>query len=69
MIVTLEGGPFNGAEVEVNWGETLACQGQPLPEGTIARYRPSRRRSDGVYRFREYDRVIASIPWPPERAT
>jgi hypothetical protein len=60
--VTLKGGPFDGAEVDVTWGTPLLCQGEPVPEGMVARYCKSRER--GVYAFREYDRVVMTLPLP-----
>jgi hypothetical protein len=57
--VTLRDGPCDGVEVEVSWGNPLAVEGDPVPEGMIARYRPTRER--GVYRFREYDRIVGRL--------
>lgn len=59
MKVTLRDGPFDGAEVEVHWGTPLALEGDPVPEGMIARYR--RTNEKGVYQFREYDRLVARL--------
>lgn len=61
--VLLEGGPFDGTHAWVAWGTPLLCEGtrgEPIPDGMVARYRPSRRR--GVYRFRELERIVARVP-------
>lgn len=60
MMVLLEGGPFDGAKIDVAWGTPLIVEGAPLPDGMVARYRKTLRR--GVYRFRDYDRVVARLP-------
>ena len=58
--ITLRGGPFDGAVVPAPSGRApLICQGEPVPEGMVARYR--RRREKGVYTFREYDRIIGTV--------
>lgn len=63
LTVLLKGGPFNGTTVKVNDLRTpLLCSGDPVPEGMVARYRPTRER--GVFRFREYDRVVGTLPLP-----
>lgn len=65
MKVTLEGGPFDGQEVEVScWGASLVLEGGDVPEGMVARYRPTRIKTPPTYRFREYDRVVARLPEP-----
>ena len=64
--VLLRGGPLDGQWAEVEWGTTLICEGDGVPEGMIARYRPTRDRRSGIYRFREWDRVVARIPIPSE---
>lgn len=58
--VLLKGGPFDDTWASVEWGTTLICEGKPVPDGMVARYRPTRER--GVYRFREFDRVVLRIP-------
>ena len=63
ITVRLLGGPFHDAEVPAFWGESLILSGGTLTEGTVARYRPTRTR--GVYRFRGFDTVVATIPAPP----
>lgn len=67
-VVVLRGGPFDGAEIDRDWaaGVPLLCQGEPLPEGMVARYRKSREK--GVYTFRGYDRVIGMLPLPGREA-
>lgn len=63
ITVTLIGGDFDGKEVEnVHWGQTLVIKGDPLPEGILARYRPTRKKP--TYRFKELDRVIGTISLP-----
>jgi hypothetical protein len=56
--VLLRGGPFDGASATVEWGSTLICEGDPVPDGMVARYRPTRERGVYLYRFREYDRIV-----------
>lgn len=63
--VTLEGGPFDGELIPVEWGATLSLTGDDVPAGHVARYRPSRTR--GVYRFRGYAKIIATLPVPLRR--
>lgn len=58
-LVTLRGGDFDGREVWVAGRGPLLLQGGPLPDGIVARYRPSRER--GVYRFRELDRIVGTV--------
>lgn len=60
--VLLKGGPFDDTWVTVQWGTTLICEGDDVPEGMVARYRPTRER--GVYRFRDYDRIVARLQHP-----
>lgn len=55
--VLLKGGPLHDTWATVNWGESLLVEGHPVPDGMVARYRPTRNRRDGIYRFREYDRI------------
>lgn len=64
--VTLKGGPFDGAEVKVIGTEPLILTGGDVPEGMVARYRPTREK--GVYSFREYDRIVATLPAPEAAA-
>lgn len=59
-LVTLHGGDFDGREVWVTGRGPLLIEGDPLPDGIVARYRPSRER--GVYRFRELDRIALRVP-------
>jgi hypothetical protein len=61
--VTLKGGPFHDAKVDVSDARSpLICTGDPVPDGMVARYRPTRVR--GVLRFSEYDRIVGSVPLP-----
>jgi len=62
--VLLKGGPFDDTWAEVHWGQALICEGPPVPEGMVARYRPTRDRRSGIYRFREYDRIVLRVPAP-----
>lgn len=61
--VRLEGGPYAGAVIVVpDAREPLLVEGDAVPEGMVARYRPTR--EPDVLRFRDYDRVVARIPRP-----
>lgn len=61
--IRLVGGPFDGQVVEMeNPRGPLVIEGDGVPEGMVARYRPTRER--GVLRFREYDVVVARLPLP-----
>jgi hypothetical protein len=61
LAVVLKDGPFDGVEIaSVEWGVTLSLDGPPVPDGMVARYRPTRER--GVYRFRGYARVLLRVP-------
>lgn len=63
--VSLRGGPFHGQTLEVEtFREPLILSGGDVPEGKVARYRPTREK--GVYRFREYDRIVGTLPMPGE---
>lgn len=64
-MVTLEGGPFTGSSAEVLWPHTLTLEGPGVPEGRVARYRPSLR--SGVYTFRGFATVLARLPEPGAR--
>lgn len=58
--VLLRGGPLDGEVVDVPDARTpLLVEGDGVPEGMVARYRPSRER--GVLTFREYDRVAGRV--------
>lgn len=60
--VTLDGGPFDGLEVQIVGGGPLAIQGDPVPEGNVARYTATRDKA--VYRFRGVSKVVATLPLP-----
>jgi hypothetical protein len=62
ITVELIDGPFDGSTVQVAKGSALLCEGPPLPDGTVARYRPTR--EPGKYRFRGLDQVAVRIPIP-----
>lgn len=66
--VLLQGGPMHDRWAEVYWGQSLLVEGDPVPEGIVARYRPTRSRRSGIYRFREYDRIVLRIPGPADRS-
>lgn len=55
--VTLKGGPFDGAIVNVKDGHSLVCD---IENDRVARYRPGRDKS--TYTFRGFDTVIARLP-------
>lgn len=61
-LVKLDGGPFDGAEVEVSRGATLNIEGTQVPDGHVARYTPTRDKA--VYRFRGLSKVMARLPMP-----
>jgi hypothetical protein len=52
-------GPFYGAEVPRSTNKIL-LSGEPLPDGTVARYRFSA--GADAYVFVEYDTVILIVP-------
>jgi hypothetical protein len=66
-LVNLDGGPFDGAEVDVSRGTTLNCEGTDVPEGYVARYTPTRDRA--VYRFRGFSKVLARLSLPDSGVT
>lgn len=57
--VFLDGGPFDGMEVPRPSGRSLLIEVDGLHGQQVARYRQSRNRY--VFRFREYDTVIARV--------
>lgn len=59
--VVLSGGPFDAALVDVE-SKVVNCEGEGVPEGSVARY--SATRDPGVYRFRGFSKVIARIKVP-----
>ena len=61
-LVKLDGGPFEGAKVDTDRGQTLSLRGRGVPEGHVARYTLTRDR--GVYRFRGLSKVLATLPLP-----
>lgn len=61
--ILLSGGPNDGQYVPRPQSRSLLIEHPKAPE-IVARYRQSKDRD--VYRFTGYDRVIASIPWPPD---
>jgi hypothetical protein len=63
----LIGGPFDGQTVPVSHPrDVLVIEGDPVPEGMVARYRPTRGLS--AHRFREYDRIVGRLPLPGDAA-
>jgi hypothetical protein len=63
MKVTLKDGPFDGQEIESSDGRTpLIIEGGDVPEGMVARYRPTR--EPGVFAFKGYDKIVAKLPSP-----
>lgn len=66
--IELVGGPCNGMKVE--FGEvapaSILVDVQGEDEGLVARYRykPGTKTKPGTYRFKEMDRVRATIPMP-----
>lgn len=56
--VTLSGGPWDGQRVPRPSDRSLLVQDAHEPY--VARYRQSRDRN--VFRFKGYDRIVASIP-------
>lgn len=63
--VTLRGGPADGLDVTVTYGQSLLLD-DPDDATRVARYRPSRDKS--VYTFRGFDRVVVRIPAPGDGA-
>jgi hypothetical protein len=59
--VRLAGGPADGGVIENSKGGSVLVHSDE-EAGKVARYRPTR--DKGVLRFREWDRVVASIPAP-----
>jgi hypothetical protein len=58
---TLTGGPFDGRTIPIkDYRDSLILEGDPVPEGMVARYRPTRKR--GTHRFRGYELIVARIP-------
>jgi hypothetical protein len=57
--VRLIGGPFGGTDVPIPGGRSLIIE-LPDEPGRVARYRPTRNK--GVWRFREYDTIVGTIP-------
>jgi hypothetical protein len=64
--VLLEGGPFDGTRVQVEPGHSYLRGGDPVPNGQVAHYRPTKDRSpEGrpvIYRFRCLDHVVTATP-------
>lgn len=58
-VVRLEGGPADGKVIENYRGGPVLVHSDD-EAGMVARYRPTRDR--GVLRFKEWDRVVGSIP-------
>jgi hypothetical protein len=60
--IRLVGGPFDGQTVPPYAcpSSSLLLEGEPVPEGQVARYRRTRDRD--VYRFSEFDRVVLRVP-------
>lgn len=59
----LIGGPFDGQTIEQDRRpSSLILTGDGVPEGMVARYRPTR--APGALRFREYDRIVGTLPMP-----
>lgn len=61
--VILRGGPVDGAEIETGDRSVLVTGEEHGMPGMVARYRRTRTREGDrvVFRFREWDRVIARI--------
>ena len=59
--VTLKGGPFDGVTIGLGKGAgPLAVEGEGVPEGETAQYRPTRDKS--VYKFDRFSTIVARIP-------
>jgi len=57
--ILLVGGPFDGRRVIALGKSTLAIEGDPLPDGQVARYRPSR--TPDRYTYRGLATVLARV--------
>jgi hypothetical protein len=65
--VRLIDGPFAGQAIEIRDPRSgLIIEGADVPEGMVARYRPTRKRRE--MRFKGYDRVACRIPVPGQEA-
>jgi hypothetical protein len=67
MKVKLIDGPYAGVEVDTKGSNALLIEGDlpdggKSPEGSMARYRPTRDRSE--YRFKGWDDSVLRIPNP-----
>lgn len=61
--IRLVGGPFDGSTFDIAGRERPGSLLFDLAEpGAVARYRPTR--DPGVYRFREFDTIVARLPLP-----